>query len=378
MISEFTFDLLANDGSARLGIVHTKRGKINTPAFMPVGTAATVKAMKPEHVAETGADIILCNTYHLMLRPGADCVRHFGGLHGFMNWKRPILTDSGGFQVMSLKSMRTISEHGVSFKSHLDGSVHELTPERSMAIQNDLASDIVMCFDECTPYPANYETARTSMELSMRWANRCRESFRPNDGRALFGIQQGSVFQDLREQSSNDLQEMDFDGYAVGGLAVGEGQDIMFEVLDYAPSMLSPKKPRYLMGVGKPDDIIGAVARGIDMFDCVLPTRSGRTAQAFTSRGTINIRNSRHSRSKESIDKNCACPICQRYSRGYIHHLFKSRELLGYMLLTEHNLYFYQSMMAKIRKSIKEGNFTEFSKKFVSLYLGGEHDSDKS
>lgn len=378
MVSEFTFELLANDGLARLGIVHTKRGQISTPAFMPVGTAATVKAMKPEHVAETGADILLCNTYHLMLRPGSDCVRHFGGLHGFMNWKRPILTDSGGFQVMSLKSMRTISEHGVRFKSHLDGSMHELTPERSMAIQNDLASDIVMCFDECTPYPANYETARTSMELSMRWAKRCRECFRPNDGRALFGIQQGSVFRDLREQSSNNLQEIDFDGYAVGGLAVGEGQDIMFEVLDYAPSMLSQNKPRYLMGVGKPDDIIGAVARGIDMFDCVLPTRSGRTAQAFTSRGTINIRNSRHSRSKESIDKNCSCPICQCYSRGYIHHLFKSRELLGYMLLTEHNLYFYQSLMAKIRNSIKEGNFTEFSKKYLSLYLEGEHDSGES
>ena len=368
MSANFLFELQQTDGNARTGIIYTPRGQIRTPAFMPVGTAATVKAMKTRDVAATGADILLCNTYHLMLRPGSETIKFFDGLHKFMNWNRPILTDSGGFQVMSLKSIRQISEEGVEFKSHIDGSIHQLSPERSIQIQTELASDIVMCFDECTAYPATYSEAKASMELSMRWAKRCRNVFQPNDGRALFGIQQGSVFRDLRNQSAVILQEIEFDGYAVGGLAVGEGQAKMFEVLDFAPSMLPQNKPRYLMGVGKPDDIIGAVQRGIDMFDCVLPTRSGRTAQAFTSKGTVNVKNACHSHSDIALDANCDCLVCQDYSRGYLHHLVKSGEILGAMLLTEHNLNFYQSMMAKIRNSIVSNQFDAFSHDFLSRY----------
>ncbi len=375
MTAAFSFEILATDGLARAGVVRTRRGRVSTPAFMPVGTAATVKAMKPDEVAATGAQILLCNTYHLMLRPGPDIVREFGGLHGFMNWKRPILTDSGGFQVMSLRSMRRITEDGVRFKSHIDGSAHELSPERSMTIQAALGSDIIMCFDECTPFPAAREEAEASMERSMRWAERCRGSFGAANGRALFGIQQGSVYRGLRERSSLSLRESDFDGYAVGGLAVGEGQAKMFEVLDYAPAMLPADKPRYLMGVGKPDDIIGAVRRGIDMFDCVLPTRSGRTAQAFTSRGTVNLKNSRHARDGSALDPGCGCSVCRSYSRGYLHHLFKSGEILGAMLLTEHNLTFYQSIMSQIREAVAEGRFAEFSDAFLRRYGGNRVES---
>ncbi len=364
----FSLNLCATDGRARQGTLVTRRGEISTPAFMPVGTAATVKAMKPESVAASGAQILLCNTYHLMLRPGAEIINVFGGLHGFMNWPGPILTDSGGFQVMSLKSLRRITEESVTFKSHIDGSIHELSPERSIEIQTALDSDIVMCFDECTPYPATREAAELSMELSMRWARRCRQSFTESDGRALFGIQQGSVFRTLRERSSASLQEIGFEGYAVGGLAVGEGYEKMMEVLDYAPSLLPRDKPRYLMGVGKPDDILGAVARGIDMFDCVLPTRSGRTGQAFTALGPINIKNARHAQDTDPLDPACDCPTCQSYSRGYLHHLFKSGEMLGPILLTEHNLAFYQTMMAGIRAAIVAGKLAEFSESFLQRY----------
>lgn len=372
---EFCFDILANDGLARRGVVHTRRGEIKTPAFMPVGTAATVKAVKPDNVAASGADILLCNTYHLMLRPGGATVEEFGGLHPFMNWQGPILTDSGGFQVMSLQSLRRITEAGVQFKSHINGSRHELSPETSMAIQSSLNSDIVMCFDECTPYPATFEVAKTSMELSMRWAKRCAEAFGEPNGRALFGIQQGSVYQELRKCSSEALRQIGFDGYAVGGLAVGEGQKRMFEVLDYAPSMLPKNKPRYLMGVGKPTDIIGAVQRGIDMFDCVLPTRSGRTAQAFTSYGTLNLKNAKFARDLNALDNHCGCPTCQSYSRGYLHHLFKCKEILGAMLVTEHNLYFFQAMMSSIREAISEGAMDHFARQFIDRYLevGGDN-----
>ena len=370
MNSEFSFEILATDGPARTGIVQTRRGQVKTPAFMPVGTSATVKAVKPEDVAASGADILLCNTYHLMLRPGSDIVREFGGLHKFMNWNRPILTDSGGFQVMSLKSIRRISEDSVRFKSHIDGSALELSPERSMEIQAALGSDIVMCFDECTPYPASWEEAESSMELSMRWAKRCRESFGPGEGRALFGIQQGSVYRALRERSAQALTDIGFDGYAVGGLAVGEGQAKMFEVLDYSPAMLPADKPRYLMGVGKPDDIVGAVLRGIDMFDCVLPTRSGRTAQAFTSRGAVNLKNAGHARDQKALDPGCGCAACRNYSRGYLRHLFKSGEILGAMLLTEHNLWFYQSLMKQIRAAVASGQLAEFSEGFLRRYAG--------
>ena len=373
--TEFHFDILANDGLARRGVVHTRRGEIKTPAFMPVGTAATVKAVKPESVAASGADILLCNTYHLMLRPGSAVVEEFGGLHPFMNWRGPILTDSGGFQVMSLQSLRHITEAGVQFKSHIDGSRHALSPEISMAIQASLNSDIVMCFDECTPYPATFEVAQTSMERSMRWAKRCTEAFGAPNDRALFGIQQGSVYQELRKCSSEALRAIEFDGYAVGGLAVGEGQERMFEVLDYAPSMLPKNKPRYLMGVGKPTDIIGAVQRGIDMFDCVLPTRSGRTGQAFTSYGPLNLKNAKFARDLNPLDSHCGCPICQSYSRGYLHHLFKCKEILGAMLVTEHNLHFFQTMMGRIREAISAGAMDCFARQFIDRYLevGGDN-----
>lgn len=334
----------------RTGILHTPRGDIHTPAFMPVGTAATVKAMLPESVAQTGAEIILGNTYHLMLRPGAERVARLGGLHKFMNWQKPILTDSGGFQVMSLSKLRKITEDGVTFQSHIDGSKHMLSPERSMEIQCLLGSDIVMAFDECTPYPVDYDTARVSMELSMRWAQRSREAFGDRPGYMLFGIQQGSMYEDLRARSSEALQDIGFDGYALGGLAVGEGQDKMFEVLDYAVDMLPEDKPRYLMGVGKPSDIVGAVERGVDMFDCVLPTRSGRNGQTFTSEGTLNLRNARFADDPAPLDAACGCPCCAHYSRAYLHHLVKSNEILGGMLLSWHNIQHYQDLMLTIRE----------------------------
>lgn len=372
MAQNFTFTLKGTDQGARTGVISTPRGNIRTPAFMPVGTAATVKAMLPENVRTTGADILLGNTYHLMLRPTAERIAALGGLHRFMNWQGPILTDSGGFQVMSLNALRKMSEEGVKFKSHIDGSAHFLSPERSMEIQKLLGSDIVMCFDECTPFPADEKTARTSMELSMRWAARSRAAFGKRQGYALFGIQQGSVYQDQRLESAQRLTEIGFDGYAVGGLAVGEGQEAMFKVLDYAPDMLPVDKPRYLMGVGKPSDIVGAVERGIDMMDCVLPSRSGRTGQLFTRFGVVNIKNARHMDDPRPLDENCTCPTCQNYSRAYLHHVFKAQEIISSMLLTWHNLHYYQELMQGLRDAIVAQNLKTFVAQFHSVRAQGD------
>ena len=368
----FSFEIVETDGRARTGIIGTPRGEIRTPAFMPVGTAATVKAMLPESVRETGADVILCNTYHLMLKPGADRVFRLGGLHGFMNWDRPVLTDSGGFQVMSLAGLRRVGEDGVEFRSHLDGSRHMLTPERSIEIQTLLGSDIVMCFDECTPFPIDHAGASRSMHRSMRWAARSRDAFRDADGRAIFGIQQGSIHEDLRAASAEALRGIGFDGYAIGGLAVGEGQKSMFDVLEFAPGQLPENRPRYLMGVGKPDDIVGAVERGVDMFDCVLPSRSGRTGQALTRRGAINLRNARHADDPRPLDEACRCPACRNYSRAYLHHVVRSREIISSMLLTWHNLHYYQDLMRQIRDSISANTFAAFARQFRSSYEAGD------
>ncbi|UWR24854.1 tRNA guanosine(34) transglycosylase Tgt [Sulfitobacter sp. S223] len=370
----FSYQIDATDGRARTGQINTPRGEIRTPAFMPVGTAATVKAMMPESVRETGADILLGNTYHLMLRPTAERIDRLGGLHKFMNWDRPILTDSGGFQVMSLASLRKLTERGVTFKSHIDGSKHEITPERSMEIQKLLGSDIVMCFDECPALPADRDRIASSMELSMRWAKRSREAFGDRPGHALFGIQQGGLEQDLRQQSAEALREIGFDGYAVGGLAVGEGQEAMFDCLDYAPEQLPQDKPRYLMGVGKPDDIVGAVARGIDMMDCVLPSRSGRTGQVFTRKGVLNIKNARHADDPRPLDEDCGCPACQNYSRAYLHHVFRSQEMISSMLLTWHNLRYYQDIMAGMRDAIGAGTFAAWQSDFHSTRAQGDID----
>ena len=366
------FEILGRDGRARTGKLRTGRGVIATPAFMPVGTAATVKAMLPESVKATGAQIVLCNTYHLMLRPGQDRIARLGGLHGFMNWNLPILTDSGGFQVMSLSQLRRKSEHGVQFRSHIDGSMHDLTPERSIEIQSKLGSDIVMCFDECTPYPVAEREAEDSMLLSMRWAERSRDAFSGRGGGALFGIQQGSVFNGLRERSSEMLKALGFDGYAIGGLAVGEGQELMFSVLDHAPEMLPQDSPRYLMGVGKPDDIVGAVQRGVDMFDCVLPSRSGRTGQAFTRLGTVNLRNARHRDDPEPLDPQCGCPACLNYSRAYLHHVVKAGEIIAPMLLTWHNLHYYQELMAGLRRAIADRCLDRFVRGFHGMRRTGD------
>lgn len=378
MSDRFNFEIDATDGMARTGRIQMLRGEIRTPAFMPVGTAGTVKAMLPENVRSTGADILLGNTYHLMLRPTAERIHKLGGLHKFMNWDRPILTDSGGFQVMSLTELRKMSEEGVKFQSHLDGSKIMLTPERSMEIQRLLGSDIVMCFDECTPFPATHEEAEKSMELSMRWAKRSRAGFNIGGDHAarsaLFGIVQGGVYEDLRERSIGALTDIGFDGYAVGGLAVGEGQETMFEVLDFTMPKMPTETPRYLMGVGKPDDIIGAVERGIDMFDCVMPTRSGRTGQGFTRRGAINMKNARHKDDTRPIDEECGCPACTQYSRAYVHHLIKSGEILGAMLLTWHNLQFYQDLMAGLRKAIAQGALAEYANAFRTRYSEGDID----
>ena len=373
MVSRFAFTLSATDGKARTGSIQMRRGTIATPAFMPVGTAATVKAMRPAEVRATGADIILGNTYHLMLRPGSDRVKRLGGLHKFMGWDRPILTDSGGYQVMSLSSLRKITEDGVAFKSHLDGSKYMLSPERSMEIQRELGSDIVMAFDECPANGVDRDAAAKSMALSMRWAKRSRDGFDSGgdhaENAALFGIQQGSLDAGLRQESADALIDIGFDGYAVGGLAVGEGQEAMFGCLDYAPDMLPADKPRYLMGVGKPDDLVGAVARGIDMFDCVLPTRSGRNGQAFTRFGPINIRNAKHAEDTGPIDPSCDCPVCREWSRAYLHHLVRSGEILGAMMMTQHNLHYYQSLMAGMRDAISVEQFAEFRAQFARDYL---------
>ena len=372
MPKEFAFELLHQDGKARRGVISTPRGQIRTPAFMPVGTAATVKAMMPESVAATGADILLGNTYHLMLRPTAERVARFGGLHKFMNWQKPILTDSGGFQVMSLSDLRKLTEEGVAFRSHVDGSKHMLTPERSMEIQALLGSDIVMCFDECPALPADRHRIAASMELSMRWAARSKAAFGERPGHALFGIMQGGLERDLRQASAEALRDIGFDGYAVGGLAVGEGQAAMFDCLDYAPDFLPQDRPRYLMGVGKPDDIVGAVARGIDMMDCVLPSRSGRTGQAWTRRGQVNIKNARHQDDPRPLDENCTCPACRNYSRGYLHHVFRAGEIISSMLLTWHNLHYYQELMEGMRGAIEAGQFAQFKAGFHAARAEGD------
>ena len=371
-MTRFAFSIAATDGKARTGTIAMRRGEIRTPAFMPVGTAATVKAMKPEGVRATGAEIILGNTYHLMLRPGAERVAKLGGLHEFMNWSRPILTDSGGYQVMSLSDLTKVTDEGVSFRSHLDGSRHLLTPERSIDVQRLLGSDIVMQFDELVRPDVDAKKQRVAMERSIRWAKRSREEFDRGGehagGAALFGIQQGVLDEAMRRESAEALIDIGFDGYAVGGLAVGEGHDAMLACLDFAPGQLPDDKPRYLMGVGKPDDIVEAVRRGIDMFDCVLPTRSGRTGQAFTADGPINIRNARFSEDQEPLDPSCGCPTCTTYSRAYVHHLVRSGEILGAMLMTEHNLSFYQQLMAGLRNAIAEARFESHSNAFLARY----------
>ena len=370
----FDFAIHHTDGRARAGQITMRRGTIRTPAFMPVGTAATVKAMRPGEVRAAGADIILGNTYHLMLRPGAERVARLGGLHRFSGWKRPILTDSGGYQVMSLADLTKRSEEGVSFRSHLDGTRHLLSPERSMEVQRLLGSDIVMAFDELVPTTSTREVQAAAMERSMRWARRSRDAFDAGSehaaGAALFGIQQGALDERLRAASAAALTRIGFDGYAIGGLAVGEGQDAMFGCLDFAPGQLPADCPRYLMGVGKPTDIVGAVERGVDMFDCVLPTRSGRTGQAFTRQGPLNLRNARFAEDQGPLDPDCLCPVCATWTRAYLHHLVRSGEILGAMLMTEHNIHFYQQLMADLRAAIAEGRLSAFANGFRSRYAG--------
>jgi queuine tRNA-ribosyltransferase len=363
---------IAEEGKARRGKISTAHGEVATPAFMPVGTAATVKAMRPGDVAAAGFSMILANTYHLMLRPGAERVASLGGLHKFMNWPGPILTDSGGFQVMSLAKLRKITEEGVSFRSHLDGDKHLLTPERAIEIERLLDADISMAFDECTPFPATEKEARQSMELSMRWAERSKRAFRDKPGYGLFGIDQGGIYPDLRLESAQALTKIGFDGYALGGLAVGEGQEAMLKVLDETLPALRPDRPRYLMGVGKPGDIVEAVKRGVDLFDCVLPTRSGRTSQAFTSFGTVNLRNARHMDDPRPLDENCACPVCTQYSRAYLHHLARAGEILGSMLLTEHNLRYYGALMEGMRGAIAAGRLADFADGFFRDQARGD------
>lgn len=376
MADKFGFSVSGEDGAARRGVMSTVRGDVQTPAFMPVGTAATVKAMLPGSVRETGAEIILANAYHLMLRPTAERIAALGGLHKFMDWDGPILTDSGGFQVFSLAKLRKISEEGVQFQSHLDGAKHLLSPERSIEVQRLLGANISMVFDECTPFPAEKDVAAESMNLSMRWAKRSRDAFEDGSAHAaenaLFGIVQGGVYEDLRAESAAALLDISFHGYAVGGLAVGEGQDEMFRVLDVTVPLLPTDKPRYLMGVGKPDDIVGAVQRGIDMFDCVLPTRSGRNGQAFTRRGTVNMKNARHGDDPRPLDGDCTCPACSRYSRAYLSHLIRANEILGSMLLTWHNIHYFQELMAGLRGAIEAGTLDTFAADFHRQQAEGD------
>lgn len=371
-MTSFSFEILATERAARRGRVTTAHGTFATPAFMATATAATVKAMTPEAVRATGAELAICNTYHLMLRPGAEQVAEQGGLHRFMNWPGPIVTDSGGFQVMSLAALRKLSENGVTFRSHIDGSPYELTPERSMHIQHLLDSDITMAFDECTPFPATREAAAESMRLSMRWAERCKKAFQQREGYGLFGIVQGGVYPELRLESIKALRATGFDGYGIGGLAVGEGQEAMFAMLDVTVPALPVDKPNYLMGVGNPDDIVGAVMRGVDMFDCVIPTRAGRTGKGFTPRGTLNIRNARHARDERPLEEDCTCPACRGHSRAYLHHLFRADEMLGPMLLTWHNLHYYQRLMAELRAAIEEKRLAAFAIKFAESQAKGD------
>ena len=372
MKNKFNFKLISQDKNARLGKLTTAHGIIDTPIFMPVGTAATVKAMHLKDVEEAGAQIILANTYHLMLRPGEKNIKEMGGVRKFMGWNKPLLTDSGGFQIMSLGKLRKIENNGVTFKSHLDGTKYFLSPKISTDIQNALDATISMQLDECIPFPASYEESERAMKLSLEWALKSRDAFEERKGYGQFGIVQGSTYSDLRELSSKKLVEIGFDGYAIGGLAVGEGQELMFKTLDFTTKNMPFDKPRYLMGVGKPDDLIGAVKRGVDMFDCVLPTRSGRTGQAFTSRGTVNIKNARHTLDKRPLDNNCNCHTCTNFSRAYLHHLFKAQEILGLMLLSLHNIHFYITLMKNIRNSIKLREFDEFEKVFLEQYYSGD------
>ena len=371
-MDKFVFTLNKTEGMARRGVLTTAHGVVQTPVFMPVGTAATVKAMRVDDIKHTGAEIILANTYHLMLRPGAERVERLGGVRKLMGWDAPLLTDSGGFQVMSLGDLRKIDADGVTFRSHLDGSEHRLTPERSTEIQRMLDATITMCFDECTPYPATEEVAAESMRLSMGWAERCRKAFVPRHGYGQFGIVQGSIYPDLRAESIARLEACDFEGYAVGGLAVGEGQEAMFATLEKSTPLMRSDKPRYLMGVGKPDDLIGGIARGIDMFDCVLPTRSGRTGQGFTRRGTVNLKNARHAEDTRPLDENCKCEACRRYCRAYLHHLFKANEILGLMLLSCHNITYYQDLMRGARDALDQGCFAAFAENFYATYGSGD------
>ena len=366
-----SFTLSATDGAARAGTLRTAHGEVPTPVFMPVGTAGTVKAMTADAVRATGAKMILGNTYHLMLRPGAERVAKLGGLHRMADWGGPILTDSGGFQVMSLTKLREMDEGGVTFRSHLDGSKHRLTPERSIEIQHLLDADVTMCLDECTPFPATEAEAAKSMRLSMRWAARCRDVFRPRPGYGLFGIVQGSTYPALRAESVAALTGIGFEGYAIGGLAVGEGQEAMFATLDVTTPLLPADRPRYLMGVGTPADLVGAVARGVDMFDCVIPTRSGRTARAYTSRGVLNLRNARHAEDLAPLDPDCGCPACARHSRAYLHHLFRCEEMLGPMLLTWHNIEYYQRLMDRLRGAILAGRFAREAEAIAAGWAAG-------
>ena len=366
------YTLTATDGGARAGVLHTAHGEVETPVFMPVGTAGTVKAMTAEAVRSTGARMVLGNTYHLMLRPGAERIAALGGLHRFMDWHGPILTDSGGFQVMSLSQLRTLDETGVTFRSHLDGSEQRLTPERAVAIQHALGADVTMVLDECTPFPATEAEAAASMRLSMRWAARSRDAFVPRDGHGLFGIVQGSVYPALRAESVAALTAIGFEGYAVGGLAVGEGQQTMLAMLDVTVPLLPADRPRYLMGVGTPADILGAVARGIDMFDCVIPTRSGRTGRAYTSRGVLNLRNARFADDPRPLDPDCACPACARHARAYLHHLIKSGEMLGPMLLTWHNLAYYQALMRGLRAAILDRRLAAHAAALAATWAQGD------
>ena len=370
--SPFSFRLDAGDGAARAGTISTAHGEIETPVFMPVGTTGTVKAMTADSVRATGASIVLGNTYHLMLRPGAERIARFGGLHRFMDWPGPILTDSGGFQVMSLAKLRKIDSGGVTFQSHIDGSSHLLTPARSIAIQHQLDATITMALDECTQFPATPDEARRSMELSMRWAALSRDAFVTRPGYGLFGIVQGSVYPELRAASAAALRGIGFDGYAIGGLAVGEGQAMMFAILDITIPHLPADRPRYLMGVGTPDDIIGAVSRGIDMFDCVMPTRAGRTARAFTSLGVSNLRNARFADDGGPLDPACVCPACTKHSRAYLHHLFKAEEILGPMLLTWHNVRYYQDLTRGLRRAIRDGRLATYAGQLRAAWTARE------
>ena len=377
-MSAFGFELLATDGAARTGILHTPRGEIRTPAFMPVGTAGTVKAMLPQSVRETGADILLGNTYHLMLRPGAERIARLGGLHKFMDWSGPILTDSGGFQVMSLSSLRKITEDGVRFQSHIDGHAEFLSPERAMEIQRLLGSDIQMVLDECPALPATETAIEASLALSMRWAARSKAVFGNQPGRACFGILQGGTVPYLRQRSAEALREIGFDGYAIGGLAVGEGQQAMFDTLDATVPHLPRDRPRYLMGVGKPDDIVGAVLRGVDMFDCVLPTRSGRNGQAFTWDGPLNLKNARFAEDNAPLDTRCRCPACRQFSRAYLYHVVKAGEIIAAMLLTWHNLAFYQDLMERLRNALTEQQTMDFCSAFRRRYSANGAESADS